>query len=76
VNVWTVNDEAMMSRLIELAVDGIITDKPDVRGAIQKSSQTDTHQFLLSHNQHCDHRAPCKRVAPWISDMSVCGTYA
>lgn len=30
VNVWTVNDEVAMQRLIGLNVDGIITDKPDV----------------------------------------------
>jgi glycerophosphoryl diester phosphodiesterase len=30
VNVWTVNDAAMMRRLIALEVDGIITDRPDL----------------------------------------------
>ncbi|WP_406828218.1 glycerophosphodiester phosphodiesterase [Microbulbifer sp. ARAS458-1] len=29
VDVWTVNDEAEMRRLIELGVDGIMTDRPD-----------------------------------------------
>lgn len=40
VNVWTVNDPAMMRRLIDLGADGIITDTPDVlRGVL-----ADTHQ--------------------------------
>jgi glycerophosphoryl diester phosphodiesterase len=30
VNVWTVNNPTMMQRLIDLQVDGIITDMPDV----------------------------------------------
>jgi glycerophosphoryl diester phosphodiesterase len=30
VNVWTVNDVRLMSRLIALGADGIITDRPDV----------------------------------------------
>lgn len=28
VNVWTVNEEAEMRKLVELGVDGIITDRP------------------------------------------------
>jgi glycerophosphoryl diester phosphodiesterase len=35
INVWTVDDIAVMRRLIALGVDGIITDTPDVlRGLI------------------------------------------
>jgi glycerophosphoryl diester phosphodiesterase len=29
VHAWTINDEAAMKRLIELKIDGIITDFPD-----------------------------------------------
>ena len=31
---WTVNDESAMERLIELGVDGIITDRPDLLVAL------------------------------------------
>ncbi|HEU5087738.1 MAG TPA: glycerophosphodiester phosphodiesterase family protein [Roseiflexaceae bacterium] len=31
VNVWTVNDPALMRKLIALGADGIITDRPDTR---------------------------------------------
>jgi glycerophosphoryl diester phosphodiesterase len=34
VDVWTVNEEAEMRRLIELGVDGIITDRPDLALAL------------------------------------------
>lgn len=33
---WTINDEAEMRRLIELGVDGIITDRPDLLKEILK----------------------------------------
>ncbi len=29
-HVWTVNDEALMRRLVAIGIDGIITDRPDV----------------------------------------------
>lgn len=34
VNTWTVNEPADMRRLIELGVDGIITDRPDLLSAL------------------------------------------
>lgn len=34
VNVWTVNDPVRMSELVEMGVDGIITDVPDVAVAV------------------------------------------
>lgn len=34
VHVWTINDEVEMERLIDLGVDGIMTDRPDVLRAV------------------------------------------
>jgi glycerophosphoryl diester phosphodiesterase len=42
---WTVNRPAQMSRLIDLGVDGIITDRPDVLAALL------TERAQLSHGE-------------------------
>lgn len=34
VNVWTVNDEARMTELVEMGVDGILTDLPDLARSV------------------------------------------
>ena len=34
VHVWTINDAAEMHRLLDLGVDGIMTDRPDVLKAV------------------------------------------
>jgi glycerophosphoryl diester phosphodiesterase len=36
VNVWVVNRASAMKRFIEMGVDGIITDKPDVLAEVLK----------------------------------------
>lgn len=32
--IWTVNDEAVMGRMIDLGIDGLITDRPDLARAL------------------------------------------
>ena len=34
IHVWTINDAASMSRLLDIGVDGIITDRADVAMAV------------------------------------------
>ena len=40
VHVWTVNDAAQMHRLLDLGVDGIMTDRPDVLKAVLEERGT------------------------------------
>jgi glycerophosphoryl diester phosphodiesterase len=35
--VWTVNDPAVMSRMVDWGVDGLITDRPDIARKVLES---------------------------------------
>jgi glycerophosphoryl diester phosphodiesterase len=40
VDVWTIDEEAAMRRLLSFGVDGIMTDRPDVlTGVLEKSAR-------------------------------------
>lgn len=39
VHVWTINDEATMRRLLDLGVDGIVTDRPTILARVLRSYQ-------------------------------------
>lgn len=49
VYVWTVNDQASMSRMISLGVDGIITDEPELANEVrtQTNNLTPVERLLL-----------------------------
>lgn len=41
VHAWTVNDEAPMRRLLDMGVDGIVTDRPDLLNTVLAAGEAD-----------------------------------
>jgi glycerophosphoryl diester phosphodiesterase len=41
VDVWTIDDEPAMRRLLGFGVDGIMTDRPDILGRVLGTAQRD-----------------------------------
>jgi glycerophosphoryl diester phosphodiesterase len=40
VHVWTINDPADMRRLLDLGVDGLVTDRPDLALEVIRAAQS------------------------------------
>jgi hypothetical protein len=50
--VWTINDAAEMRELLDMGVDGLVTDRPDLlREVLAERGQWPDHEQLPGHEQ-------------------------
>jgi glycerophosphoryl diester phosphodiesterase len=59
VHVWTINDAAEMRELLDLGVDGLVTDRPDLlREVLAERGQWPDHEQRPDHTEPPDHEPP------------------
>ena len=67
VHIWTINDEKNMQRLIDLGVDGIMTDKPEVLKTILLKNSISLISTILKTRNPGIKRISKQNSCSWVA---------